>query len=71
MEEAAAALSRSIDTGRKDKSQLLADIVDTEKQVSCTPAPVSHNSVSRGALGFWMQQQHWMLAEAVENEATC
>ena len=33
MEEAAAALSHSIDAGRKDKSQLLADIVETEKQV--------------------------------------
>ncbi|KAL3137705.1 hypothetical protein ABBQ38_004975 [Trebouxia sp. C0009 RCD-2024] len=33
MEEAAATLSHSIDAGRKDKSQLLADIVDTEKQV--------------------------------------
>lgn len=33
MEEAAAKLSGSIDSGHKDKSQLLADIVETEKQV--------------------------------------
>ena len=33
MEEAAAKLSGSIDSGRKDKGQLLADIVETEKQV--------------------------------------
>lgn len=39
MEEAAAALSHSIDAGRKDKSQLLADIVETEKQVTAMPCP--------------------------------
>ena len=40
MEEAAAALSHSIDAGRKDKSQLLADIVETEKQVPAMPCTV-------------------------------
>ena len=33
MEEAAAKLSGSIDGSRQDKSQLLSDIVETEKQV--------------------------------------
>lgn len=33
MEEAAAKLSGSIDASRQDKSQLLSDIVETEKQV--------------------------------------
>ena len=37
MEEAAAKLSGSIDASRKDKSQLLSDIVDTEKQVRDAP----------------------------------
>ncbi len=32
-EEAAAKLSGSIDGSRQDKSQLLSDIVETEKQV--------------------------------------
>ena len=42
MEEAAAALGHSIDASRKDKGQLLADIVDTEKQVTRTyTLPVS------------------------------
>jgi len=33
MEEAAAKLTGSIDASRQDKSQLLSDIVETEKQV--------------------------------------
>ena len=42
MEEAAAALSHSIDASRKDKGKLLADIVDTEKQVTrLYPLPLS------------------------------
>ena len=36
MEEAATRLSGSIDASRQDKGQLLADIVETEKQVCCT-----------------------------------
>lgn len=47
MEEAAAALSHSIEASRKDKGQLLADIVDTEKQVTRLYAlPVSHHESS-------------------------
>ncbi len=33
MEEAAAKLSGSIDASRQDKSQLVTDVVETEKQV--------------------------------------
>lgn len=57
MEEAAATLNRSIDAGRKDKSQLLADIVDTEKQVSCSPLlPPWGSQTSQH--GFSFEPQH-------------
>ena len=55
MEEAAATLSRSIETGRKDKSQLLADIVETEKQVSCTLIPYGSQSLFHNMLSFGPQ----------------
>ena len=49
MEEAAQKLRGCISTGRKDKAQLLADIVQTEKQVRFhKPAP--HGDLSWTAL---------------------
>ena len=51
MEEAAAKLSSSIDSGRKDKALLLADIMETEKQVT-------RHAFSCSILPFHMSSEH-------------
>ena len=59
MEEAAAALSQSIDAGRKDKSQLLADIVETEKQVIAAILACGHSP----SFAQCCRPPHWLMTE--------
>lgn len=54
LEEAASALSRSIETGRKDKSQLLVDIVETEKQVRTCIVSSGHFPCSARCSVLWV-----------------
>ena len=68
LEEAASALSRSIETGRKDKSQLLVDIVETEKQVRTCIVSSGHFPFPPSALCFGCMHG---AQKVVEGEKVC